>query len=135
MKTLEHHLQNLYQSHLEDFELKLSDERIILKAKASETEQEVVFEGVKAFFYANPTVVSPELLADVDANAISSIVFCKKGFGEFAIVHSRDGRTPVGEPISVSVPNFNLCFGEASFFIEAKSVTINDQKFNLKPIH
>lgn len=135
MKNLESHLMNLYQSHLEDFSLELSDQRIRFKtARSDETiADELVFDGVKAFFYADPNQAA--LLNDETPTELSSIVFCDKGFGEFAIITSLEDHQRGASPIEISVPNFNLCFGDASFFIEANSVTINENKFSLKPQH
>lgn len=134
MKKLENHLENLYRSYLEDFSLELSDERIRFKTTSDTTAtNELVFDGVTAFFYADPK--KPMDLRSNEPTELSSIVFCDKGFGEFAIVKSKDGKIRADEALEVSVPNFNLCFGDASFFIEAKSITINEQKFSLKPQH
>ncbi len=143
MKKLEKQLEGLYQSQLEDFSLELSDQRIRFKTTKTEISQfdELVFDGVRAFFYADPNKAdhsNPILLTDDTKNEtteLSSIVFCDKGFGEFAIISSLEDHARGEAPIEISIPNFNLCFGEASFFIEAKSVTINDNRFSLKQQH
>lgn len=143
MKKLEKQLEGLYQSHLEDFSLELSDQRIRFKTTKTAISQfdELVFDGVKAFFYADPNkadhgkiLTLPEG-SEKEAMELSSIVFCDKGFGEFAIISSLEEHARGEAPIEISIPNFNLCFGEASFFIEAKSVTINDNHFSLKQQH
>lgn len=135
MKKLESQLMNLYQSQLEDFSLELSDQRIRFKtAKMDQNSaDELVFDGVKAFFYADPNR-APALNSDTTTE-LSSIVFCDKGFGEFAIITSMEDHQRGESPIEISVPNFNLCFGDASFFIEANSITINENRFALKPQH
>lgn len=143
MKKLEKQLEGLYQSHLEDFTLELSDKRIRFKTTKTEISQfdELIFDGVKAFFYADPNKAdrgSALLLkedSEKEALELSSIVFCDKGFGEFAIISSLEEHARGEAPIEISIPNFNLCFGEASFFIEAKSITINDNHFSLKQQH
>lgn len=143
MKKLEKQLEGLYQSQLEDFSLELSDKRIRFKTTKTEFSQfdELVFDGVRAFFYADPNKAdhtSPFTMIDdteKEAMELSSIVFCDKGFGEFAIISSLEEHARGEAPIEISIPNFNLCFGEASFFIEAKSVTINDNRFSLKQQH
>lgn len=143
MKKLEKQLEGLYQSQLEDFSLELSDKRIRFKTTKTEFSQfdELVFDGVRAFFYADPNKAdhaSPFTIIDdteKESTELSSIVFCDKGFGEFAIISSLEEHARGEAPIEISIPNFNLCFGEASFFIEAKSVTINDNRFSLKQQH
>ena len=135
MKKLESQLMNLYQSQLEDFSLELSDQRIRFKTARTDenSADELVFDGVKAFFYADPN--RAPAFNDETPTELSSIVFCDKGFGEFAIIESLDDHLRGESPIEISVPNFNLCFGDASFFIEANSITINDNRFALKPQH
>lgn len=134
MKKLENHLMNLYRSYLEDFSLELQDQRIRFTTSTEEdASNELIFDGVKAFFYADPK--KPIDIRAEEPTELSSIVFCDKGFGEFAIVKSKDGRLTGEEAFEISVPNFNLCFGDASFFIEAKSITINEQKFSLRQEH
>lgn len=135
MKTLENQLMNLYQSHLEDFTLELSDQRIRFKTAREEqtSPDELVFDGVRAFFYADPNKSIP--LSDETPTQLSSIVFCDKGFGEFAIIESMEDHQRGEAPIEISVPNFNICFGDASFFIEANSVTINEKRFSLRQEH
>lgn len=140
MKKLEHQLEGLYQSQLEDFSLELSDQRIRFKTTKNEISQidELIFDGVKAFFYADPNSTSmtkPLPLMGEETTELSSIVFCHKGFGEFAIISSYEEHARGEAPIEISVPNFNLCFGDASFFIEAKSITINDNRYSLKHQH
>ncbi len=143
MKKLENQLEGLYQSQLEDFSLELSDQRIRFKTTKTEVCQfdELIFDGVKAFFYADPNKENPvnnfSLTGESskETTELSSIVFCDKGFGEFAIITSLEDHARGEAPIEISIPNFNLCFGEASFFIEAKSVTINDNHFSLKQQH
>ncbi len=134
MKKLENQLENLYNSYLEDFSLELSDHRIRFKTINDQADSnELIFEGVKAFFYADPK--RPLDFKSQDPVSLSSIVFCHSGFGEFAIAHSSNRQTPAFSTSDISIPNFNLCFGDASFFIEAKSVTINDHKFTLRRGH
>ena len=135
MKKLESQLMNLYQSQLEDFSLELSDQRIRFKTAKTDdnSADELIFDGVKAFFYADPNRAPS--LSDAAPTELSSIVFCDKGFGEFAIIESLEDHQRGEAPIEISIPNFNLCFGDASFFIEANSITINDNRFALKPQH
>ncbi len=135
MKKLESQLMNLYQSQLEDFSLELSDQRIRFKtAKMDQNSaDELVFDGVKAFFYADPN--RAPAFNNGTTTELSSIVFCDKGFGEFAIITSLEDHQRGESPIEISIPNFNLCFGDASFFIEANSITINENRFALKPQH
>lgn len=134
MKKLENQLENLYNSYLEDFSLELSDHRIRFKTINDQADcNELIFEGVKAFFYADPN--RPLDLKSQDPVSLSSIVFCNSGFGEFAIAHATRRKAPTYATADISIPNFNLCFGDASFFIEAKSITINEHKFTLKRGH
>lgn len=135
MKKLENVLVNLSQSQLEDFSIEMSDQRIRFKTAHYNDANidELVFDGVKAFFYADPNEnvqLSKQLPME-----LSSIVFCDKGFGEFAIIASLEDHKQGNSAIEISIPNFNLCFGEASFFIEANSVTINENRFSLKVQH
>lgn len=135
MNKLENQLFNLYQSQLEDFSLELSDQRIRFKTARTDhsSADELVFDGVKAFFYADPNRAT--VFSETAPTELSSIVFCDKGFGEFAIITSLEDHQRGESPIEISVPNFNLCFGDASFFIEANSITINENRFSLKPQH
>ncbi len=135
MKKLENVLVNLSQSQLEDFSIEMSDQRIRFKTAHYNDANidELVFDGVKAFFYADPNEnvqLSKQLPME-----LSSIVFCDKGFGEFAIIASLEDHKQGNSAIEISIPNFNLCFGEASFFIEANSITINENRFSLKVQH
>jgi hypothetical protein len=135
MKKLENVLVNLSQSQLEDFSIEMSDQRIRFKTAHYNDANidELVFDGVKAFFYADPNE-NVQLNKQLPME-LSSIVFCDKGFGEFAIIASLEDHKHGNSPIEISIPNFNLCFGEASFFIEANSVTINENRFSLKVQH
>lgn len=126
MKTLDQKLSSLRPALLEKFEFHLEDEIIKFKTAGFDESSnvEVEFQGVKAFFFADPQRPGDHKPLP-KRSLMASIAYHEGGFGYFSAVP-----TPSDEP-KYSKPNFNVDFGHSSMFIEAEKIVINEKAYPL----
>lgn len=126
MKSLDQQLSTLRPGLLEKIELNLQNEIIKFKTAGFDesTNIEVEFQGVKAFFFADPQKMGDHKPLP-RKSLMASIAYNEGGFGYFSTVPS------VTEEHKVSIPNFNVDFGHSSMFIEAEKIVINEKAYPL----
>lgn len=126
MKLLDQQLSALQPGLIEKMELKLREEQIIIKTAAFNEDGacEVIFEGVKAFFFTDPQSLGKSRNLP-KKSLMAAIVYNEGGFGHFSPVPRPE------EARQISIPNFNVDFGHSSLFIEAEKIVINDHSYPL----
>ena len=123
-------LDTLDRSRIDALKIDLTDKKIFFKLAPQDKDAvEVKFEGVNAFYYIDDSDTT--LSADQMNDMIRSISYHKAGFGEFASVKAYENLTPEASPIEISVPNFAISLDESSMYIEAQSVNINGNQFEV----
>lgn len=126
MKALDQQLSELHPGLIEKMELNLQEEKILIKTAGFDDSDtfEVEFQGVKAFFFADPQQMGSRKHMP-QKSLMAAIVYNEGGFGYFSA-------TPQPQDSAfVSIPNFNVDFGHSSLFIEAEKIVINDHAYPL----
>jgi hypothetical protein len=132
-KYLNDQLNQIRQVELDHMNIDFKEESIRIQgsdAKDSEKRYDLLFEGVNAFFYSDPG--QPIETVDGKKSTMKTVAYQQDGFGEFAVIPDikLDPESMTYEH-SISIPNFNIEFGDAILFIEAEGITINDRRFTL----
>lgn len=122
-------LDTLDSSKIEDLRIDLEDNKISFQlAPSMNSGVSLEFEGVSAFYYIDGSDTA--LTADHRQDRIHSISYHKGGFGEFASVRPFEDHSYNG-PIEISIPNFAISLDDSSMYIEAKSININGNQFDV----
>lgn len=123
-------LDQLDSSKIDSLKIDLEDQKISFKLTPEKKELvDVEFEGVNAFYYIDDSDTLET--ADVKNDKVNSIAYHKAGFGEFASVKSIADLAPEASPIEISIPNFAISLNDSSMYIEAQSVYINGNQFDV----
>ncbi|SCZ79208.1 YxiG family protein [Acidaminobacter hydrogenoformans] len=134
-KYLNDQLNQIRQVELDLMNIDFKEERIRIQgAEAGDHEKrfDLVFEGVNAFFYSDPSEM--EAAIPGRRSTMKTVAYQHDGFGEFAVVHRHeevDDADFLNLESNISVPNFNIEFDDATLFIEAEGITINDRRYTL----
>lgn len=117
-------------SKIDALKIDLEDKKISFKLTPNEKDLvNLEFEGVNAFYYIDDSDTS--VTANDKKDKLNSIAYHKAGFGEFASVKSYADLSPEASPIEISIPNFALSLNDSSMYIEAQSVFINGNQFEV----
>ena len=123
-------LDELDSSKIDSLKIDLEDQKISFKLAPQKKDLvDLKFEGVNAFYYIDDS--DTEMTADVKKDKVNSIAYHKAGFGEFASVKAIANLAPEASPIEISVPNFAISLNDSSMYIEAQSVFINGNQFDV----
>ncbi len=123
-------LDQLDASRIDALKIDLEDKKISFQLTPNKEDLvNLEFEGVNAFYYIDDSDTS--ITADMKKEHINSIVYHKAGFGEFASVKPLEDLTE-GNPFEISVPNFAISLQDSSMYIEADSININGNQFDVK---
>ncbi len=123
-------LCQLDASKIDALQINLEDKKISFKlTPAASDHVDLEFDGVDAFYYIDDSDTA--LTADSKKDLIHSIAYHKAGFGEFASVKSLPELSMTESPIEISIPNFAISLNDSSMYIEAKSVNINGNRFDV----
>lgn len=132
-KYLNDQLDQIRHVELEHMNIDFKEECIRIKgSNAQDREQhfDLVFEGVNAFFYSDPNQRSENM--SNERSTLKTVAYQQDGFGEFAVIQNEPFDAESLDAIqNISIPNFNIEFGDATMFIEAEGITINDRRFTL----
>ncbi|WP_430884548.1 YxiG family protein [Fusibacter sp. JL216-2] len=123
-------LDQLDSSKIDSLKIDLEDQKISFKLKPQRRDNvDIQFEGVNAFYYIDDS--DTLITADTKTDLIQSIAYHKGGFGEFASVKSIADLSEEASPIEISIPNFAISLNDKSMYIEARSIHINGNAFNV----
>lgn len=123
-------LDQLDASKIDALKIDLEDQKISFKLTPQKTEHvDIEFEGVNAFYYIDDS--DTFVTADTKKDLVNSIAYHKNGFGEFASVRTIADLGPEASPIEISIPNFAISLNDSSMYIEARSIYINGNQFNV----
>ena len=132
-KYLHDQLNQIRQVELNLMSIDFKEECIRIQgAEAGDSDKryDLVFEGVNAFFYSDPG--QPSMAAPGKRSTMKTVAYLHDGFGEFSVVQNREDEVDFYTlESSISVPNFNIEFDDATLFIEAEGITINDRRYTL----
>lgn len=132
-KYLNDQLNQIRQIELDLMNIDFKEECIRIQgSEAGDREKRfnLVFEGVNAFFYSDPG--QPDTASPGKRSTMKTVSYLHDGFGEFALVQNQDEEIEFYNlESSISVPNFNIEFDDATLFIEAEGITINDLRYTL----
>jgi len=132
-KYLNDQLNQIRQIELDLMNIDFKEECIRIRgSEAGDREKrfDLVFEGVNAFFYSDPG--HPDMTAPGKRSTMKTVAYLHDGFGEFAVVQNHEEEIEYSNfDSSISVPNFNIEFDDATLFIEAEGITINDRRYTL----
>jgi hypothetical protein len=132
-KYLNDQLNQIRQIEMNHMNIDFKEECIRIEGSDTgdgEKHYELIFEGVNAFFYSDPG--HPNTADTGKRSTMKAVAYQQDGFGEFSVVQD-----VTSEPdfynleSSISVPNFNIEFDDATLFIEAEGITINDRRYTL----
>jgi hypothetical protein len=123
-------LGQLDASKIEALQINLENKKISFKLTPTAVDHvDLEFDGVNAFYYIDDSDTT--VTADSKKELIHSIAYHKAGFGEFASVKSLPEMSLDEVPIEVSIPNFAISLNDSSMYIEAASVNINGNRFEV----
>ena len=123
-------LDQLDSSKIDALKIDLEDQKISFKLTPEKTVHvDIEFDGVNAFYYIDDS--DAFVKADTKKDLVNSIAYHKSGFGEFASVRSIAELAPEASPIEVSIPNFAISLNDSSMYIEARSININGNQFDV----
>ena len=132
-KYLNDQLNQIRQIELDLMNIDFKEECIRIQGSEAgdrEKRYDLVFEGVNAFFYSDPG--QPDATDSGKRSTMKTVAYQHDGFGEFAVVQNHVEEIEFNNlESSISVPNFNIEFDDASLFIEAEGITINDRRYTL----
>jgi len=123
-------LDQLDASHIDALKIDLEDNKISFKLTPSKEDLvNLEFEGVSAFYYIDDSDTA--LTADLKMDHMKSIAYHKAGFGEFASLKPLETLTE-DSPFEISIPNFAISLNDSSMYIEAESININGNQFDVQ---
>jgi len=123
-------LDQLDSSTIDSLKIDLEDKKIAFKLSPEKQKNiDLLFEGVNAFYYIDDSDTSET--AHEKNDKVNSVAYHKAGFGEFASVKSIAELDPETSPFEISVPNFAISLKDSSMYIEAQSVFINGNQFDV----
>ena len=132
-KYLNDQLNQIRQIQLDLMNIDFKEDCIRIRGTEAgnhENRYDLVFEGVNAFFYSDPMTKGTE--PESTRSTMRAVAYQQDGFGEFAVVQDLPESFDLsGLESNISVPNFNIEFEDATLFIEAEGISINDRRYTL----
>lgn len=129
-RKLEPILDSLKNSVVRYIDIDVKKDEISLNLEKDESatqEVNIRFEGVTTFYFIDESD-EDKGASKINNSGLDSISYHQDGLGEFS-AHTQD-LDEVSFQL-ISLPNFALAMDQSSFYIEANSIDINGNRFNV----
>lgn len=126
MKSIEPILNDIGTGTIENFHIDNSNNEIVVHIKGKNGHLKTLkFKDIKGYYFMDISDSNTLQLDDYISN-LNTVSYYESGFGRFANVNMNNPKN-----VNVSVPNFAINLINSSIFIEAETIEIDEESYQV----